>query len=97
VLFEAPLCGLTTGLKVSDGGGQRHTTGKRTDDSHVHLAPSLRIISALGCGTQPVDAAGGELHSHDPAVGPSPEPGIALRQLLLAGHVVRRHGLPCRC
>lgn len=37
-----------TGLKVSDGGGQRQTTGERTDDSHVQLAPS-RIISALGC------------------------------------------------
>ena len=96
-LFQAPLCGLTTGLKMSDGGGQRHTTGKRTDDSHVQLVPSLRIISALGCGTQPVDAAGGELPSHDPADGPPPEPGTVLRQLLLAGHVVCRHGLPCRC
>jgi hypothetical protein len=97
VLFEALLCGLTTGLKVSDSSGQRHSTGKRSDDGHVRLAPSLRIIiSALGCDTQPVDAAGGELHSHDPAEGQSPEPGIVLRQLLLAGHVVRRHGLPCR-
>jgi hypothetical protein len=60
-LFQAPLCGLTTGLKMSDGGGQRHTTGKRTDDSHVSwclrcgssapsvAAPSRWMLRAANC------------------------------------------------